>query len=148
MILEKNKIFKIINFLLIIVFLFSSSVLEDSLLINLFSITVLLSIFFVIRVGRRNILREIRKHIKLTYRIQKLVLKRSYFIFLTVIKLKLKYLKKLTKKYFSIKYNRLILLSHLKLKFFFFKLIFFKLYLLNLISKLVFSISFNILTVF
>ena len=146
--LEKYKIFKIGNILLAFIFLFSSNVLEDSLLIGLFSTIVLLSLFFSIRQGREKITRDTRKNLKVFFRIQKKLLKKCYFIYLNIIKMKFKYLKKVSKKYFRIKYIKLMMYSNLKLKFFFFKLIFFKLYLLNLISKLVFSISFNILTVF
>lgn len=146
--IEKYKSVKILNIFLIVIFLFSSNILEDSLLINLFSLIVLLSIYFIIKLSRALILRIIRKQIKLTYRIQKKFLKRCYFCFIRIIKFKAKYLKKLSKKYFFIKYKKLIIFAHLKYKFFFFKLIFFKLYFLNLANKLLFNISFDLIALF
>ena len=146
MFLETYKKSSVVNFLLVIAFCFSTNILEDSLLINLFSGIVLLVTYFLIKYSRAFILREIRKHIKLTYRIQNKYLNRYYFIFLNIINLKVKYLKKLSKKYFSIKSNKLIIFSHLKFKFFFFKLIFFKIYILNVVNRLILNIS--LLTVF
>ena len=148
MLLEKYRRLLVLNILLSMVFLFSCNVLEDSLLINLFSITVLLSLFFSIKYSRANSLRAIRKYIKLSSRIQNKALKRSYFICLLVVKIKIKYLKKLVKKYFSIKYYKLILNSHIKINFFFYRLFFFKLYILSLASNFIANISSNLVTVF
>jgi len=146
--LENYKSVRVINIFLLVIFLFSSNILEDSLLINLFSIIVLLSIYFLIKLSRALILRLIRKQIKLTYRIQKNFLKRCYFFFIRIIKFKVKYLKNLSKKYFFIKYKKILIFAHLKYKFFYFKLIFCKLYFLNLVNKLIFNISFDLIVLF
>lgn len=146
--MEKYRRLLILNFLLVIIFLFSCNILEDSLLINLFSIIVLLSLFFSIKYSRANTLRMIRKYIKLSSRIQNKALKRCYFICLSFVKIKIKYFKKLSRKYFSIQYYRLILNSQLKIKFLFIRLLFFKLYILISVGNFLANISFNLLTVF
>ena len=125
------------NAILILVFVFNKNYLEEDLIIGLFSSIILFFIFFSLHELKKESLRELRLKIKKVYRIQNELLEMYFFFVSTVSKFFLKYLKKITSKFFFIKLNKILFNAKWKQKGFLTRLVYLKYLNLNILNKLI-----------
>jgi hypothetical protein len=135
------------NAILILVFIFNKNYLEEDLIIGLFSSIILFFFFFSLHELKKESLRELRLKIKKVYRIQNELLEVYYFFVSTVSKFFLKYLKKITSRFFFIKLNKILFNAKLKQKKFLTKLIYLKYLNLNILNKLVLKLNLKLINI-
>lgn len=132
-----------INLLIVIVFVFTNSFLEEDLLIGGFSTLIFFFFFCFIKEIKSVVVREFRLKVKKVFRIQNKLLKRYYFFYRKIMKIHLKYLKKILVKNLIVKYFKVLISTNLKLNFFFSRLIYIKAYYFNYI--IIFLIKTNMI---
>jgi len=135
------------NAILILVFVFNKNYLEEDLIIGLFSSIILFFIFFSLHELKKESLRELRLKIKKVYRIQNELLEMYFFFVSTVSKFFLKYLKKITSKFFFIKLNKILFNAKWKQKGFLTRLVYLKYLNLNILNKLVLKLNVRLISI-
>ena len=96
---------------------------------------------------KKESLRELRLKIKKDYRIQNELLETYYFFVSTVSKFFLKYLKKITSRFFFIKLNKILFNAKLKQKSFLTKLVYLKYLNLNILNKLILKLNLKLISI-
>tara|TARA_Y100000588_G_C14264444_1_gene929128 strand:- start:1996 stop:2472 length:477 start_codon:yes stop_codon:yes gene_type:complete len=145
------KVFKrlgwdlVFNILLIIVYLLSASFLEEDLFIGFGSTVVLLLIFSLIKEFHAETLRQIRRRVKLAFRVQNRTLKGYFFFFRRLFKKNLKCLKKLHVKMVLVKFYKFMFFLYRTYGNFKNKVIFLTLFIHNFLTSLVLKRSLAII---
>merc|ERR1712063_139816 len=125
------------NAILILVFIFNKNYLEEDLIIGLFSSIILFFLFFSLHEMKKESLRELRLKIKKVY---------NFFVS-AVSKYFLRYLKKITSRFFFIKLNKILFNAKLKQKSFLTKLVYLKYLNLNILNKLVLKLNLKLINI-